>query len=92
MRLFPILAAIVVSAIVYGFVFQREAVLAMLAPAPENADETAEVEPKTPPAESPNRVGVIAVHSTAQSVNNAIVLRGQTEAFRQVDLRARSSS
>jgi multidrug efflux system membrane fusion protein len=97
MRLFPLVAAIVVSALIYAFVLQREALMAMLAPAPDAANaqvDTPAQEAAAQPvdaSEAPETVGVIAVHSTAQMVNNAIVLRGQTEADRQVELRSETS-
>lgn len=90
MRLFPILAAIAVSALIYAFVFQRAALVAMFAPAPAEV-ATPAADQTSPTEEAPKLVGVIAVHSTAQSVNNALILRGQTEADRQVELRSETS-
>ncbi len=98
MRLFPIIVAIVVSAVIYGFVLQREAFMALFAPATDSTGMQAEnALPEGPPAsadsaeDTPAMVGVIALHSTAKLVNNAVVLRGQTEADRQVELRSETS-
>ncbi|VAV99758.1 Probable Co/Zn/Cd efflux system membrane fusion protein [hydrothermal vent metagenome] len=91
MRLFPILAAIVVSALIYAFVFQRAALVAMFAAAPAKEVATPATDQTSPPEDAPKRVGVIAVHSTAQLVNNALILRGQTEADREVELRSETS-
>ncbi len=86
MRLFPILAAIVVSALVYAFVFERDA----LRPRPAEVTQTP---PRTGAATSdtPKEISVVAVRSTAQPIGSAVVLRGQTEAFRQVELRSETT-
>lgn len=91
MRLFPVFAAIVVSVLIYGFVFQREAFVAMFAPAPEENTAPAEDTGTAQPVDAPDLIGVIAVHSAAQPVNNALILRGQTEADREVELRSETS-
>lgn len=91
MRLFPIIAAIVLGLGIYAFVFEREALVALFS-SPDQTEETAtagasdqERETQKPP------VGVIAVRSTARRIDSAVILRGQTEADRQVDLRAETS-
>lgn len=85
MRLFPILAAIVVSALIYLFVFERD----RLFPAPSETPETGAASATGPEADKP--VGVVAIRSAARSVDSAVILRGQTEADRQVELRAETS-
>jgi multidrug efflux system membrane fusion protein len=90
MRLFPILAAIVVIGLIYAFVFEREQITAMLvgdeAPQADSGQEApAEASPEF------ENVGVVAIQSQAREIDSAVVLRGQTEAFRQVDLRAETS-
>ncbi|RKF16664.1 efflux RND transporter periplasmic adaptor subunit [Roseovarius spongiae] len=99
MRLFPILAALVVCAVIYGVVFQREAVMEMLggtAPGEAAGAEAAETAsaPDATAAESAAAAGpvrVVAIHSVAQTIDSAIVLRGQTAADRQVEIRAETS-
>jgi len=90
MRLIPILIAIVVSALIYAFVFERERLVALLsAPAPEAtapADENA-----TAPSTEQSKVGVVAIHSKARVIDSAVILRGRTEANRLVELRAETS-
>jgi multidrug efflux system membrane fusion protein len=91
MRLFPILAAIVVSALVYVFIFEREALTSTL-----SGGETAETSEMAETTEeesdqSSTVIGVIAMHSEAQQIDSAVILRGQTEADHQVDLRAETS-
>ncbi len=96
MRIFPILTSIVVAGVLVLFILKREEVLAyatgtnalaaeqMAASggAPENPDEDAATE---------SRVSVVAQRSMAQSVDSAVVLRGQTEAARQVVVKAETS-
>lgn len=102
MRLFPILAALLVIAAIYAFVFERDRIAAMLptqaepaetggAPAPA-ATETAQDGAGTDEAGSDDpAVSVVAVHSKARPIDRAVVVRGQTEADRQVELRAETS-
>lgn len=99
MRLFPILAALVVIAAIYAFVFERERLLALL-PQPEAAAEADTAEAPAPaedqPAEATETEGqtvmsVVAVHSKARPIDRAVVVRGQTEADRQVELRAETT-
>jgi len=79
MRLFPILAAIVVCALIYVAIFFRS---------PSEAPTQAAV---NTPAQSKNVVGVHAISSKARAIESAVIVRGQTEASRQVDLRAETS-
>lgn len=92
MRLVPILAAILVSALIYVFIFQRDAL---------TGDQTAEADAGQETAGSQDAeggtvadsdvIGVVAVRSVASAIDSAVVLRGQTEADREVDLRAETS-
>lgn len=92
MRLFPILAAILVSILIYVFVFERDR---LTAASPEPADtqsETAQAQSSEDTDDETGKpVGVVAVKSTARTIDSAVILRGQTEAFRQVELRAETS-
>ena len=93
MRLLPILAAILVSAAIYAFVFERDSVMSLLSDdTGQAARET--VEPSGDPEETEattNAVGVVAVQSVARQIDSAVVVRGQTEAHRQVELRAETT-
>lgn len=93
MRLFPFLTALVVVAALYALVFERERLFEFagrdIAPdtAPETmADATAPDVEATAPTPPVQRVSVVAMASTAQTIDSAIVLRGRTEATRQVDV------
>lgn len=94
MRLFPIIAAIVVSTLIYFFVFERDWLIATVSPTPAvEADATAESMEEAPEkaGEIAGSVGVVALHSVARAIDSAVILRGQTEADRQVELRAETS-
>ncbi|MDG2451630.1 MAG: efflux RND transporter periplasmic adaptor subunit [Paracoccaceae bacterium] len=86
MRLFPILTAILVSAFLYTLVIERESLMAFAQGGAVSSDVAGEEA-----ADETPRVGVVAVKSTASDIANAIILRGQTEAARQVDVRAETS-
>ncbi|MGY6704199.1 efflux RND transporter periplasmic adaptor subunit [Roseinatronobacter sp.] len=84
MRLFPLFTALLVMSLVYLMVMEREALLGYAGvvtedPAPEEA---------APP---PARVRVVVQTSHARELENAVVLRGRTEAARQVDVKAETS-
>lgn len=90
MRLFPIVAAVAVMALIYGFVFERDRIAALLGgDEPAQSEAAQETSPEAPPEFE--RVGVVAIKSQAREIDSAVVLRGQTEAFRQVELRAETS-
>ncbi len=92
MRLLPIVAAIAVIAMIYVFIFERDALTAMFSQ--DEATSVIEAEAKSEesdPAQADRVVGVVALKSSARSIDSAVDLRGQTEAFRQVSLRAETS-
>lgn len=86
MRLFPILTALIVSAFLYALVIEREALMVFAQTATGQGDAAADTEEDAQP-----RVGVIVLKSQAQTIDNAVILRGQTEAARQVEVRAETS-
>lgn len=87
MRFFSLILAAVVMATLYLLVFERDAVIAF---ASGGAAETAELTEETAP-ETERRVSVVALRSDAQQVDSVVFIRGQTEAARQVDVRAETS-
>ena len=87
MRIFPILAAIVAASLIYVFIFQRDALTGdQSANTPETTVAAGESQ-----GDDAARVSVVAVRSVARAIDSAVVLRGQTEADRQVELRAETS-
>jgi membrane fusion protein, multidrug efflux system len=97
MRLIPLLTAILVSVGLYFLVFDRETLLAFA-----KADATVEMSPPdtasdpegsaAPEITQNDAIRVVVLRSTAREVDNAVVLRGQTKAVRQVEVRAETSS
>ena len=92
MRLFPILTAFVVMALIYVFIFERDRLIATR-PQPEISQaDGADTDASEPGSASEDAlVGVVALKSIARTVDSAVILRGQTEADRQVVLRAETS-
>ncbi|QPM89980.1 efflux RND transporter periplasmic adaptor subunit [Pseudooceanicola algae] len=118
MRIISFLSAVLVVAILYVVLIERDALMAFArgeglgtalaiardeptlataeaAEAPP-VDTNASSEPAEPAAatapDAPRPIRVVAMHSAATHLDNAILLRGQTEAARQVELRAETSS
>ena len=87
------LIAILVSGFLYLLVFERERLLDF---AKGNAGVVGEASETQEPAETPDveatpLVSVVAIHSTARTVDSAVMLRGRTEAARQVTVMAETS-
>ena len=97
MRIFPILTAAAVCVALYFVVLNREALVdfaAQYVPEPENAmPEPAPVEIVDAPADDmpSDVVRVVARRSEAQTIADALLLRGRTEAARQVTVAAETS-
>lgn len=94
MRLVPFLTAIVVTVFLYFLVIEREAFFefAGLTSEPDEvseADPTVEFQPEA--SEETSVVSVIARRSVAETIDSAVVLRGETRAVRQVELRSETS-
>lgn len=92
MRLFPILTAIVVVGVLFLLVFQRDALVSFSGAQtdtsePEVVDAVADRDENAPR----EPVSVVAMRSSATSIDGAVILRGRTEASRQVDMRAETS-
>ncbi|MCR8726329.1 efflux RND transporter periplasmic adaptor subunit [Frigidibacter sp. ROC022] len=97
MRLFPILTAALVGAALYALVMERDWLLQLAGRDPA-AEAAADPEPEpelAPPAEqeaaAQRPVKVVSLLSRAQEVPNAVLVRGRTEAARQVEVRAETS-
>lgn len=101
MRLVPVLTAILVMAGLYAFVFERDALLAFArGNEPETVEtvEDANLDKAESPtaagtsAEEPESIGVVVINSIMQQVDSTVLLRGETEAARQVDVRAETTA
>jgi len=95
MRLFSVLTALLVAVGLYALVFERERLLQFAgATDPGSEEETGFVpasEDSGDPQDDTPRVSVVAMESVAQVIDRAVILRGRTEAARQVEVRAETS-
>lgn len=100
MRLIPLITAILVTAFLYLAVFQRDALLAFARGTMGNDTNT---EARDDPAAQADgsaqvvtaqakKIAVMVLRSEAQTIDSAVVLRGQTQADRQVEVRAETSA
>lgn len=100
MRLIPILTAILVTVTLYFAVFERDALLAFakgeLKGDPSDTADTATGATSgavaAAMAEPARAVGVVVLRSQARPIDSAVILRGETRAARQVEVRAETSS
>ncbi len=101
MKIIPFLTAIIVVGALYMLVFERESLIGFAqssspveAPEPVADAETAEVtsEDAAPADADPSDlVKVVAMASDATNVDSAVILRGRTEAAREVTVAAETS-
>ena len=92
MKIIPVITAILVSAALYLFVFERDRLFDLAQPAAAQTTQVAEVA-ETPATEdaTESAIGVVAMHSVAQTIDSAVILRGRTEAARQVTIAAETN-
>jgi len=95
MRLFPILTALLVSAVLYAVVMERERLVTFAegfrTEAPDPVGEGEPAQSVAPVAETWGHVSVVVRRSQAAEVDAAVQLRGRTEAARQVEARSETS-
>ena len=93
MRPLSIVTAILVVVVLYFVVLEREALLNFAGAGQDTAEAATVAEPE--PAASPETgkagVSVVALRSEARQIDGAVILRGRTEAARQVEVRAETS-
>ncbi|MFT5343582.1 MAG: multidrug efflux system membrane fusion protein, partial [Paracoccaceae bacterium] len=98
MRLVPVITAILVTFGLYVSVFQRDALLAFAlgdATAQEQTtalSETTEATVDVSDAVVSDAIRVVVLRSEAQTIDNAVVLRGQTQADREVEVRSETTA
>ncbi|WP_425039375.1 efflux RND transporter periplasmic adaptor subunit [Primorskyibacter sp. S187A] len=102
MRLIPFVTALLVTAFLIGIVLYRDTLVAFAANPPWSSEAPAEdVVAEAPEAvveASPSEdarageVDVVAMRSVAKEIDSAIILRGETQAARQVEVRSETSS
>jgi len=102
MRIFSILTAALVMGVLYLMIFERESILNFAAGGPpagdapmaadvETSAETTPTSQAPVPDDAPPLVSVVAMASQATDIDSAVMVRGRTEAARQVELRAETS-
>ncbi len=97
MKVIPVITAILVTAALYLVVFERDRLVAFAGGSTTStedivaADETATDVEETLEKEPTDGMRVVAMHSVAQTIDSAVVLRGRTEAARQVTVAAETS-
>jgi multidrug efflux system membrane fusion protein len=93
MRLFPIVIAVIVATVLYLLVFERDRLLDFAASDSDvpTVEEIAETAPPAPEANATRAVHVVALQSQASQIDSAVILRGRTEAARQIEVRAETS-
>ncbi len=94
MRLFPIVTAIVVMAALYLFVFDRDRIREFAGstdPAVDAQSEDAAAAGETEAGAGEKLVSVVVQQSTAKSIDTGVLVRGRTEAVRQVEVKAETS-
>ncbi|MEM9230256.1 MAG: efflux RND transporter periplasmic adaptor subunit [Pseudomonadota bacterium] len=88
MRLTSILTALLVAAALYGLIMERDTLRAFANGTAPGAEAEAEV---TPVADTDAAVSVVVMRSEARPVQSGIVLSGQTEAARLVEVRSETT-
>ncbi len=93
MRVIPVLTAVLVTGALYLAVFEREALVAFARGDTETETATTEGTQTTETAETDQpAIGVVALRSRAATIDSAVILRGETEAARDVDVMAETSA
>lgn len=93
MRIFPILAAIAVSALMYLAIFERPMLYDMAGIATEVTPTAAEPAPAVESqVADPGLVKVVVQRSVARPLDSVVIVRGQTAAAREVAVQAETSA
>jgi multidrug efflux system membrane fusion protein len=90
MRIVSVIVAVLVTAFLYALVMHRDALLAIAGnePPAESVQVAGDGDAGMP---APGAVRVVALSSTARQIEDAVILRGETQAMRDVELRAETS-
>ncbi len=89
MRIIPVLTAILVAFALYAMIMERDTLKALAGNEATTTQEEVEVVSVSTDAMPP--VSVVAMRSTARAIESGIVLRGRTEAARNVDVRSETN-
>lgn len=92
MRIFPVLAAALLAAIMYMAVLERPTLLGWFGAEPTEAETDENVTVSETKQTAETKVKVVVQTVRAQGIDSAVLLHGQTAAARQVDVRAETSA
>lgn len=92
MRLFSVIAALAVGAGIYFLVIDREAGRSLLGQVASEENTEVAAETMVADAVRSDRVRVLVKKFKAQAIDTAVVLRGQTRAAREVDVKSETSA
>ncbi len=100
MRIVPVLMAAVVAVLLYFAIIDRDTFVSFVRGLQGDTSETAQETPPDAGTDTANDstkptealIKVVARKSLATEIDSAVVLRGQTEAARQVDVRAETAA
>ncbi len=92
MRLISFINALLVIVALYFLVFERDALFAFAGRGDADTTASAEGETTDVTTVSETAVGVVAIRSQAREIDSAVLLRGQTQANRQVEVLAETIS
>ena len=93
MRIIPVITALLVLAGLYLVVFERDTLVgfARSTASAEGPAASGDTAPDATPVTGESVVGVVAMRSVAQTIDSAVILRGRTEAARQVTVASETS-
>lgn len=92
MRIVSIVTAFLVTTALYLFVFERDKIIGFAErDVPTAAEDVVETTNDSPEDDKQSRVSVVVLRSEARNIDSAVLLRGRTEAARQVDVKAETS-
>ena len=91
MKLIPLITAILVTGFLYLLVFEREELMAFAQSRTSDTDQDGDASVAQDDDQDETAIRVFAVKSQARMIDSAVILRGQTEAARSVEVRAQTS-
>ncbi len=91
MKLIPLITAILVTGFLYFLVFEREELMAFAQSTTSDTAQDGDADVAQDGDQDETAIRVFAVKSQARMIDSAVILRGQTEAARSVEVRAQTS-
>ena len=89
MRIIPAITAVLVTVFLFLLVLQRDALFSFANGGEATPEPVVAQESTTEPLGQP--IAVVAMRSVAREIDSAVILRGETNAARQVEMRAQTS-